>query len=246
MLKIENLSVKLKDSDKAIINNLSLDINDGEIHAIMGPNGTGKSTLAKTIMGYYKFEITDGNINYNGTNINNLEVDERAKLGIFLGMQDPTEIEGVTTAEFLKTALNEKDNSKTSYYELINSFNTALSELSLSNEVLHRSINKGFSGGEKKKLEVFQIKTLKPSLIILDEIDSGLDVDSLKIVASNINDYIKTNPKTSVLVITHHKTILDYIKPEFVHVMNNGTIIKTGDYNLALQIEENGYKDENN
>ena len=178
--------------------------------------------------------------------LNDLEVDERAKLGIFLGMQDPTEIDGVTTAEFLKTALNEKDENKLSYYELINSFNTSLGELNLSSDVLHRSINKGFSGGEKKKLEVFQIKTLKPSLIILDEIDSGLDVDSLKVVASNINDYKEKYPNTSILIITHHKTILDYIKPGFVHVMNNGTITKTGDTNLALEIEENGYKDENN
>lgn len=241
MLKINNLSVKLKGTNKKIIDGLSLDIADGEVHAIMGPNGIGKSTLSKTITGYYKFEITAGEILLNDEVINNLSVDERAKRGVFLAMQDPVEIDGVTTSEFLKTALGEVTGEKVSYYELINTINSAIADLDYSKDMIHRHLNKGFSGGEKKKNEILQLKVLKPNFIILDEIDSGLDVDSLKIVCDNINKYLKDNPKTSILIITHYPRILEYIKPDYVHIMNHGKIEKTGDLNLALQTEKDGY-----
>ena len=245
MLEIKNLKVKVIDRDIEVINNLNLLVNDGEIHAIMGPNGTGKSTLVKTIMGHYKFSITSGSIIFNGQNINNIPVNERAKLGIFLAMQDPTEIDGVSNSEFLKTAKEEITGEHINYFEFINEINTSIKDLDFSKDMIHRSLNKGFSGGEKKKNEILQLKVLKPKLIILDEIDSGLDIDSLKIVCSNINDYIKENPNTSLLIITHYPRIFDYLKPDFVHVMNHGTIEKSGDINLAYKIENVGYNEDN-
>ena len=241
MLEWKNLSVKIKDGKKNVIDGLSLKINNGEIHTIMGPNGTGKSTLAKTIMGHYKFEIIAGEIIFNDTKLNDLSVDKRAKLGIFLAMQDPTEIEGVTNSEFLKTSLEEITGEHTNYFEFINDINKSLSDLEFSKDMIHRHLNKGFSGGEKKKNEILQIKILKPKFIILDEIDSGLDVDSLKIVCDNINSYIKENPDTSLLIITHYPRILEYIKPNFVHIMNHGKLVETGDINLALKTEKDGY-----
>lgn len=241
MLKIENLKVNIKDEDKRVIDNLSLEIKDGEIHAIMGPNGTGKSTLAKTIMGHYKFEIMDGTITFNDTIINNLEVDERAKAGIFLAMQDPTSVDGVTNSEFLKTAREEIMDEHINYFDFINLVNNSLNELEFSKDMIHRDLNKGFSGGEKKKNEILQIKVLMPKFIILDEIDSGLDVDSLKIVCKNVMDYKKNNPDTSILIITHYPRILELIKPDYVHIMNHGTITETGDINLAFKTEQEGY-----
>ena len=242
MLEVKNLKVKVIDRNIEVISGLNLSINDGEVHAIMGPNGTGKSTLVKTIMGHYKFAITDGEILFNGTKLNNLTVDERAKLGIFLAMQDPTEIDGVTNSEFLKTAVEEITGEHINYFDFINSINNATSDLSMPKEMIHRHLNKGFSGGEKKKNEVLQIKVLKPKLIILDEIDSGLDVDSLKIVCENIVKYKIDNPNTSILIITHYPRIFDYLKPDYVHVMNHGIIEKSGDIKLAYAIEESGYE----
>ena len=241
MLEIKDIYVNVKDSEKEVIKGLSLNINSGEIHAIMGPNGTGKSTLAKTIMGHFKFELKSGEIIFNGTKLNELSTDARAKLGIFLAMQDPTEIEGVTNSEFLKTAKEEITGEHTNYFEFINDINKALSDLDFSKDMIHRHLNKGFSGGEKKKNEILQIKILKPKFIILDEIDSGLDVDSLKIVCDNINSYLKEYPDTSLLIITHYPRILEYIKPNFVHIMNHGKIEETGDITLALKTEKDGY-----
>ena len=241
MLEIKDIYVNVKDSEKEVINGLSLNIKQGEIHAIMGPNGTGKSTLAKTILGHYKFELTAGDIIFNETKLNNLSTDERARLGIFLAMQDPTEIEGVTNSEFLKTAKEEITQEHTNYFEFINEINTALSDLEFSKDMIHRHLNKGFSGGEKKKNEILQIKILKPKFIILDEIDSGLDVDSLKIVCDNINSYLEYYPETSLLIITHYPRILEYIKPDYVHIMNHGKIEETGDITLALKTEKDGY-----
>ena len=241
MLVIKDLKVKVSDTDKVILDNFNLSINEGEVHVIMGPNGTGKSTLAKTILGHYKFEVECGDIEFYGKRLNDLSTDERAKLGIFLAMQDPTEIEGVSNSEFLRTALGEVSGSKVNLYEFITSIEKAYDDVSLNKDMLHRFVNKGFSGGEKKKNEVLQLKMLKPKLIILDELDSGLDVDSLKIVCKNINNYLKENKKASVLIITHYPRILDYLKPDYVHIMKNGNIKQTGDLSLASFVEKNGY-----
>ncbi len=241
MLKINKINVITKDDNKKIINNLSLNINDGEIHAIMGPNGTGKSTLSKVIMGNYKYELIAGDIIFNNEKLNDLEVNERAKKGIFLAMQDPTTIEGVTNSEFLKTAIEETTGNHINYFDFIKGIDKNLEDLKLKEGMIHRALNKGFSGGEKKKNEILQLKMLKPKFIILDEIDSGLDVDSLKIVCENINDYLRENKNTSILIITHYPRILEYIKPDYVHIMKNGTIEKTGDINLAFETEKNGY-----
>lgn len=243
MLSIKNISVNLKDSDKKIIDGLSLDIKDGEIHAIMGPNGTGKSTLAKVIMGHYMFTLTQGDIIFNDQNINAMTTDERARLGIFLAMQDPTVIEGVTNSEFLKTAKQEITHEHIDYFSFISKINDSLQDLEFDKTMIHRHLNAGFSGGEKKKNEILQIKVLEPQLIILDEIDSGLDVDSLKIVCQNINDYKKKHPNTSILIITHYPRILEYLNPEYVHIMNHGKIMKTGSMELAFKTEQEGYHD---
>ena len=245
MLEIKNINVKVKDLDKEIIKCLSLSINDGEVHAIMGPNGTGKSTLSKVIMGNYKYELTSGDILFNGESIKDLEVNERAKKGIFLAMQDPTVIEGVTNSEFLKTAKKELTGKNINYFEFIKSIDEALEDLEFDSNMIHRHLNKGFSGGEKKKNEILQMKILKPKFIILDEIDSGLDVDSLRIVCKNINKYKEENKDVSVLIITHYPRILEYIKPDYVHVMNNGKIEKTGGMDLAIETERSGYHSTN-
>ncbi|MBE6157862.1 MAG: Fe-S cluster assembly ATPase SufC [Firmicutes bacterium] len=241
MLEVKKLSAKVIGAEDNILNNLSLKINDGEIHVIMGPNGTGKSTLSKVIMGHYNYEVTSGDVLIDGESINNLEVDERAKKGIFLCMQDPTVIEGVSNSEFIRTALNEKSDTNVNLYTFIKEMDEEMEKLALDPSMLHRSLNSGFSGGEKKKNEVLQLKSLKPKYIILDEIDSGLDVDSLKVVCDNICEYLNENKDASVLIITHYPRILEYIKPDFVHVLSNGKIIKTGDMSLALDIEKNGY-----
>lgn len=243
MLSIKNINVSLKNEDKKIIKDLSLEINDGETHAIMGPNGTGKSTLAKVIMGHYLFTLTGGEIFFNGTKLNDLTTDERAKLGIFLAMQDPTVIDGVTNSEFLKTSSEEITGKHIDYFKFISEVNNSLKDLEFSKDMIHRHVNAGFSGGEKKKNEVLQIKILKPKLIMLDELDSGLDVDSLKIVCENINKYKSENPDTSILIITHYPRILEMIKPDYVHVMKNGTIVKTGDISLATLTEKVGYNE---
>ncbi len=241
MLEIKNLDVKVKNEDKVILNKLSLNINKGEVHVIMGPNGTGKSTLSKVITGYYKYEVTGGDILFEGKSILDLTTDERARLGIFLAMQDPISIEGLSNSEFLKTAISETTGEKVGLFEFIKTLEKEMKNLKLNESMLHRSLNQGFSGGEKKKNEVLQLKLLKPKFIILDELDSGLDVDSLRIVCDNINSYLEENKDTSVLIITHYPRILDYIKPNYVHVIKGGTIVKTGDISLADTIEKNGY-----
>lgn len=241
MLRINNLKVNIKNTDKCVLNDFNLEIAEGKIHAIMGPNGTGKSTLAKTIMGHYDYEIVEGEIFFVDNKINDMDVDKRAKLGIFLAMQNPTVIEGVTNSEFLKTAYEEKNDEHINYLDFINNINSALNDLRFDKFMIHRHLNQGFSGGEKKKNEILQLKILKPKFIILDEIDSGLDIDSLKIVCENINAYKKMYPKTAILIITHYPRILEYLKPDAVHIMNHGKIEKTGDINLALEIERVGY-----
>ena len=239
MLQIKKLNVNVE--NKEVLKNFNLEIKDGSVHVIMGPNGVGKSTLSRVIMGDKNYVVTDGNIIFNGEDITKLTPDIRSKMGIFLAMQDPTVIEGVTNSEFLKTAKKELTGKNINYFDFIKGIDSALEDLEFDGNMIHRHINKGFSGGEKKKNEVLQIKVLKPKFIILDEIDSGLDVDSLKIVCKNINEYLKENKDTSLLIITHYPRILEYIKPDYVHIMNNGKIEKTGNFKLALEIEKNGY-----
>lgn len=237
MLKIENLSTSIDGKD--ILKNFYLNINDGEVHALMGPNGTGKSTLSKVILNNKKYQKLSGKIMFDDVDITNMSTDEIARKGIFLCNQLPCEIDGVTTADFLRTALNEKE--EVSLYQYIKKIDSAVKDLKMDENMIHRSMNKGFSGGEKKKNEILQLKVLEPKFIILDELDSGLDVDSLKIVCENINSYLKEHENRSVLIITHYPKILQYIKPDYVHVMVNGNIKKTGDASLALEIEEKGY-----
>ena len=239
MLKINNLKASI--NNKVILNDFKLLINDGEIHAIMGPNGVGKSTLSRIIMGDPNYKILNGEMIFDGDNLNVLSTDERAKKGIFLAMQYPMEIEGVSNQDFLRTAIGSVNNKRIGLYDFILKCEKGAEELSMNKDLIHRSLNVGFSGGEKKKNEVLQIKLLTPKFIILDELDSGLDVDSLRIVGENIRKYKEENPNTSILIITHHPKILEYLKPDFVHILSNGKIIKTGNYLLANDIEENGY-----
>ena len=239
MLEIKNLNVEV--NNKKILNDFNIEIKEGTIHAIMGPNGVGKSTLSRVIMGDKKYNILKGKILYNGKDITNMEVDERARLGIFMAMQNPISIDGVKNSEFLKTALSIVQDRNVSIYEFIKTMDKSTKDLKMDSNMLHRSINKGFSGGERKKNEILQMKVLQPSFIILDELDSGLDVDSLKVVCKNIREYLKEFPKTSVLIITHYPRILQYIKPDYVHAFVDGKIVKTSDISLAYEIENNGY-----
>lgn len=237
-LEIKNLFVET--DNKEILNDFNLKINEGEIHAIMGPNGVGKSTLSKVLMGYPDYSVTKGDIIVDNNSIKSLEINERSKLGIFLVYQNPISIDGVTTSELIKASVDTKGEYK-GLYKYVLELESNTDKLDMDKEMLHRGFNVGFSGGERKKNEILQILMLKPKFIILDELDSGLDVDSLKIVSSVLNDYLKENPKTSVLIITHYTRILDYIKPEFVHMMKDGKIVKDGDFSLAKLIEKYGY-----
>ena len=241
MLKIEDLSIKI--NERKILNGFNITIGDGEVHAIMGPNGTGKSTLSKVIMGSPDYKLESGKIIFNDEDISGFEVDERSRKGIFLAMQSPISIEGVTNSEFLRTALNARSDEPIGLFDFIRTIESNVKDLEIKNDIIHKSINEGSSGGERKKNEVLQIKVLKPSFIILDEIDSGLDVDSLRVVCENINKYKEENPKTSILMITHYPRILEYIKPDYVHMMVGGKIVKTGDQNLAFEIEKTGYNE---
>lgn len=239
-LKIENLTVSVE--NKTILKDFNIEIKSGEIHAIMGPNGTGKSTLSKVIMGDENYKIEKGKILFDEKEINNLPTDERAKLGLFLGYQMPPEIEGVSNADFLRTAIHSKKETF-KLYDFIKKINKTVDELNMDKQMIHRGINEGFSGGERKKNEILQMYMLEPNTIILDEIDSGLDVDSLKIVGENVMKYYEEN-KPSILLITHYQRLLNYIKPDYVHIMKDGHIVKTGDKTLVSKIEEYGYDDE--
>ena len=241
MLEIKNLQASV--NKKTILKGLNLTIKPGELHAIMGPNGSGKSTLANVLSGKNGYEIS-GEVNYKGENIKDIPVDIRAQKGIFLAFQYPLEIPGVNTNIFLKTSLNsikkskgEKEIDTLAFLKLVKEKS---SELGIDEKILSRQLNVGFSGGEKKKNEILQMKILNPSLSILDETDSGLDIDALKIVAKGVNS--SRDKEKSFLVITHYQRLLDYIKPDFVHVLSDGKIIKTGRGDLAEELEKTGYK----
>ena len=239
-LDIINLSVMV--DNKLVLKDFNLSLDNGKIYVLMGPNGTGKSTLSRVIMGDSNYKVMSGDILFNGNSILDKSVDERSRMGIFLAMQYPMEIEGVSNQDFLRTAMSSKEGKQVGLYDFIMKCEKASEELKMDKNLIHRPLNVGFSGGEKKKNEVLQMKLLKPSLIILDELDSGLDVDSLKIVGENIKKYKEENPSTSILIITHHPKILEYLKPDFVHVIYNGKIVDSGDYKLSLEIEEKGYE----
>lgn len=239
-LDIINLSVMV--DNKLVLKDFNLSLDNGKIYVLMGPNGTGKSTLSRVIMGDSNYKVMSGDILFNGNSILDKSVDERSRMGIFLAMQYPMEIEGVSNQDFLRTAMSSKEGKQVGLYDFIMKCEKASEELKMDKNLIHRPLNVGFSGGEKKKNEVLQMKLLKPFLIILDELDSGLDVDSLKIVSSNIKDYIKENKDATLLIITHHQKVLEYIKPDYVKVLYNGKIVDSGDYKLSLEIEEKGYE----
>ncbi len=241
MLDIKDLKASI--NNKNILKGLNITIRPGELHAIMGPNGSGKSTLANVLSGKNGYEIT-GDLKYKGSDLKEISIEERAQKGIFLAFQYPTEIPGVNTNNFLKTSLNkvrkargEKELDTLSFLKLVKEKS---SELGMDEKMLSRQLNVGFSGGEKKKNEILQMKILDPSLVILDETDSGLDIDALKIVAEGVNS--TRDKKKSFLIITHYQRLLNFIKPDFVHVLSNGKIVKSGKMDLAEQLEKTGYK----
>ncbi|KAA0127111.1 Fe-S cluster assembly ATPase SufC [Chryseobacterium sp. SN22] len=242
MLEIKNLHARIEDGAE-ILKGINLEIKPGEVHAIMGPNGAGKSTLSSVIAGKEDYEVTDGEIIFSGENIIEDAPEERAHKGIFLSFQYPVEIPGVSVTNFIKAAMNE--NRKANGFEempakeMLALIREKSEKLGIKKDFLSRSLNEGFSGGEKKRNEIFQMMMLNPKLAILDETDSGLDIDALRIVADGVNAF--KNEGNAVLLITHYQRLLNYIQPDFVHVLANGKIIKTGDKSLALELEEKGY-----
>lgn len=241
MLEIKDLHASI--DGKEILKGVNLKINPGEIHAIMGPNGSGKSTLSFVLMGHPKYKITKGEILFNGKKLNELSPDTRAKMGMFLGFQYPTEIPGVSLFNFLKTAYNSihEGNGKVSSMEFREILREKMSTLGVEESFINRYLNEGFSGGEKKRGEILQMAILKPKLALLDEPDSGTDVDALKKIAEGVSKVSKEN-KMGVILITHYNRILRYIKPDFVHVMVDGKVVKTGNEELANQVDTEGYK----
>lgn len=239
VLTIRNLHAEV--DGKEILKGVNLEIKGGETHAIMGPNGTGKSTLASVVMGHPRFTVTKGEILLDGKDVLKMAVDERSRAGIFLGMQSPAEVPGVTNSDFIKTAMNARaeKGKNISLFKFIVEYDKAVAELKMNNDLPHRYLNEGFSGGEKKRNEILQLKMLKPSIAILDEIDSGLDVDALKIVGENVTNM--KSPDLGLLLITHYQRLLDYIKADVVHVMMQGRIVKTGDSELIKRIDVEGY-----
>jgi len=241
MLKIENLHVSVE--GKEILKGVNLEVKKGEIHAIMGPNGSGKSTLSSVIAGNEDYEVTKGNIYFNDENIEDLSAEERAHKGIFMSFQYPVEIPGITVTNFIKTAINSnlkaRGHKEMPANEMLKKIREKANLLEIDSRFLSRSLNEGFSGGEKKRNEIFQMAMLEPTLAILDETDSGLDIDALRIVASGVNKL--KNKDNATVVITHYQRLLDHIIPDYVHVLQDGKIAKSGDKDLALQLEEKGY-----
>ena len=245
MLEIKNLHVKLADENREIIKGLSLVVKPGEVHAIMGPNGSGKSTLSYVLAGREGYEVTEGSITYNGADVLALSPNERAAKGMFLAFQYPIEIPGVQTMQFLKVALNAQRKARgekeLSIPEFMRFVKERAAKLNISQDMLKRPVNVGFSGGEKKRAEILQMAVLEPSLCVLDETDSGLDIDALKVVAEGVNAL--RSPERAIIVITHYQRLLDHIIPDVVHVLSAGRIVKTGGKELALDLEKNGYAD---
>ena len=245
MLYINNLNVELEDEKKKILNGVNLDINAGEVHAIMGPNGSGKSTLSYVLSGKDGYRVTEGSATFEGREILELSPDERASLGLFLAFQYPVEIPGVGNMTFLRTALNSQRKSRgveeLSAPEFLKIVREKAKNLKIDAEMLKRPVNVGFSGGEKKRNEILQMAMLEPKMCILDETDSGLDVDAMKLVAEGVNAL--RSKDRSFLVITHYQRLLDHIVPDVVHIMADGKIIKSGGADLALEVENNGYSD---
>jgi Fe-S cluster assembly ATP-binding protein len=241
MLTVKDLFVRVE--EKEILKGINLQVNTGEVHAIMGPNGSGKSTLANVIAGKEGYEVTGGTINYEGKDLLDLNPEERAREGVFLAFQYPVEIPGVSNATFLKTAVNEirkyKGQPELDAREFLKYMREKMKFVGMEDTLINRSVNQGFSGGEKKKNEIFQLAMLEPRLAVLDETDSGLDIDALKIVASGVNKFRSKN--NAVVVVTHYQRLLDYIIPDFVHVLVDGRILKSGGKELAYELEEKGY-----
>jgi Fe-S cluster assembly ATP-binding protein len=241
MLKIKNLHASIE--DKQILNGINLEVNAGEVHAIMGPNGSGKSTLASVLAGREEYEVTEGSVDFFGEDLLEFGADERARKGIFLAFQYPVEIPGVSTTNFLKTAMNQIRESRgeepLSAVDFLKVMKEKMTWVEMDQSLLSRSLNEGFSGGEKKRNEIFQMAMLEPKLAVLDETDSGLDIDALKIVSNGVNKL--KSPDNATIVVTHYQRLLDYIVPDFVHVLYKGRIVKSGDKDLALKLEKEGY-----
>ena len=241
MLKIKNLHASIE--DKEILRGINLEVKPGEVHAIMGPNGSGKSTLASVLAGREDYEITEGSVEFDGVDLLELGADERARKGVFLAFQYPVEIPGVSTTNFLKTALNQIRESRgeepLNAVDFLKIMKEKMAWVEIDQSLLSRSLNEGFSGGEKKRNEIFQMAMLEPKLAILDETDSGLDIDALKIVSNGVNKL--RSPKNATIVVTHYQRLLDYIVPDFVHILYKGRIVKSGDKTLALKLEKEGY-----
>ena len=241
MLKIENLVARIGDAE--ILSGLSLTVNAGEVHAIMGPNGSGKSTLAQVIAGHSDYEVTAGSVEFKGRNLLELEPEERARDGIFLGFQYPVEIPGVNNAYLLKAAVNAKrehqGKDEIDAFEFMKLAREKMALLGMDQKFLSRGVNEGFSGGEKKRNEILQMAMLEPELAILDETDSGLDIDALKAVAEGVNAL--RSPDRAIVLVTHYQRLLDYVEPDFVHVLSDGRIARSGDKSLAIKLEAQGY-----
>ena len=241
MLKIENLHASI--GDKEILKGISLTVNKGEIHAIMGPNGSGKSTLSSVLVGNPNYEVTGGSVTFEGEDLLELEPEERAHQGLFMSFQYPVEIPGVSMVNFMRAALNERRKAAgldpLPAADFLKLMKQKRELVELDNKLASRSVNEGFSGGEKKRNEIFQMAMLEPKLAILDETDSGLDIDALRIVAKGVNEL--RSPENSTIVITHYQRLLDYIRPDFVHVLYKGRIVRSGGPELALELEERGY-----
>ncbi len=241
MLKVSDLHVSI--DEKSILRGLNLEVKPGEVHAIMGPNGSGKSTLANVLAGREEYVVTQGAITFEGRDLLEMEVDERAQAGIFLAFQYPVEIPGVSTATFLKSAINAirrgQGKEELNAVQLLKLMRERIKMVGMDEKFLQRSLNEGFSGGEKKRNEMLQMALLEPKLAVMDETDSGLDIDALKVVADMVNRM--RSPERSFVIVTHYQRLLDYITPDFVHVLYNGRIVKSGDKNLALKLEELGY-----
>jgi len=241
LLEIRDLRVKAEDKD--ILKGVTLSVNPGEVHAIMGPNGSGKSTFANTLMGHPKYEVTSGDILFMGQSILEMEPDQRSRLGLFMAFQYPVEIPGVNNSYFLKAALNavrkHKGLQELDAVEFLQVIREKSALLEMDPAMLNRAVNEGFSGGEKKRNEIFQMAVLEPRLAILDETDSGLDIDALRVVANGVNGL--RSPDRAIIVVTHYQRLLDYIVPDFVHVLSGGRIVRSGGKELALELEEKGY-----